>query len=98
MRGGKGRSGVAGGGGAAGSGLSPTAKRPRDVGTFVGMDTGNSQGTRVLSTEDLTAGFNNLVRLQTRDAQFAKEIALVTEHNAPRRSSRCMHGKRGRWT
>ena len=62
------------------TGMSPIAKRPRDVGTFASMDTGGA--TRVMSVEDLTGGFINLSRLQERDAAFSQEIAKVVHENA----------------
>ena len=60
--------------------MSPTAKRPRGVEAYTSMDDGG--GTRVMWNEDLTAGFLNLIRLQSRDAKFAADIAGCTHDNA----------------
>ena len=62
------------------SGMSPTAKRPRNVEMYASIDEGG--GSRTMSNEDLTAGFLNLVCLQSRDAKFAADIAGCTHDNA----------------
>ena len=65
-------------GGAPPSGTTPNAKRPMDK-TSIDVALG---GSRLMSQEDLTAGFNNLVGLQSRDERFTKDLADCTGYNA----------------
>ena len=63
------------------TGMSPIAKRPRDVSTFAAMNDGVG-GNPTMSNEDLTGGFHNLHRNGQRDAAFAEEIAKAVHENA----------------
>ena len=56
----------------------PNAKRPVDK---MSIDVAQG-GSRVMTQEDLSAGFHNLMGLQQRDEKFTKNIAECTHYNA----------------
>ena len=65
-------------GGVAPTGTTPTAKRPMDK-TSIDVVQG---GSRLMTQEDLSAGFYNLMGLQQRDEKFTKNLADCTGYNA----------------
>ena len=60
------------------NGTTPNAKRPMDRAT---IDVAQG-GSRLMSQEDLSAGFYNLLQLQQRDETFTKSVAECTHYNA----------------
>ena len=61
-------------------GTSPTAKRPRDRSAYEQME--GDAPSRVMSGEELTQGFYNLTRLQSRDEKFLQGVAQCVHDNA----------------
>ena len=61
------------------TGSTPNAKRPLDRAAYIAMDQG---AARVMTAEDLSQGFVNLVRLQARDEGFTKNVAECVHYNS----------------
>ena len=59
------------------TGLTPNAKRPMNRDSVQVANT----GSRLMSQEDLSAGFYNLASLQTRDEAFTKNVASCVDYN-----------------
>ena len=59
------------------TGLIPNAKRPMNRYSVQVANT----GSRLMSQEDLSAGFYNLASLQTRDEAFTKNVASCVDYN-----------------
>ena len=60
------------------TGSTPNAKRPMDR---VSIDVALT-GSRIMTNEDLSAGFTNLQRLQTRDEAFTASMSQAVHWNA----------------
>ena len=59
------------------TGLTPNAKRPMNRDSIQVANTGN----RLMTQEDLSAGFYNLTALQARDENFTKNVANCVDYN-----------------
>ena len=62
------------------SGLSPIAKRPLDRSAHVAMETNGPQ--RVMSIEDITQGFYNIIGKQEVTEKWVYDVAGVVRENA----------------
>ena len=62
------------------SGMSPTAKRPLDRSAHMAMEADAPQ--KIMSAEELTQGFYNLVGKQTASEKWTMDIAGVVHENA----------------